>query len=56
MLLARSMMSTLTIAAFFIEEPGADGTLAGRFLKMRAPGGPCSCDCVLEEAFLRDCR
>jgi hypothetical protein len=44
------------IAAFFIEEPGVDGVLTGRFLKMRAPGGPCACDCVLEESFVRDCR
>jgi hypothetical protein len=30
--------------------------LSGRFLKVRAPGATCSCDCALEEAFLRDCR
>jgi hypothetical protein len=52
----RGDLQLVKIAAFFIEDPGVDGTLAGRFLKMRAPGGPCACECVLEEAFLRDCR
>lgn len=52
----RGAVRLTKIAAFFIEEPGVDGVLAGRFLKMRAPAGPCSCECVPEEAFLRDCR
>lgn len=52
----RGHVQLTKIAAFFIEEPGVDGVLSGRFLKMRAPGAPCACDCALEEAFLRDCR
>jgi len=41
----RGDLQLVKIAAFFIEDPGVDGTLAGRFLKMRAPAGPCACDC-----------
>ncbi len=53
----RGQLQLSKIVGFFIEEPGVDGTLAGRFLKLQTIGGPpCACSCTLEEAFLRDCR
>lgn len=52
----RGSLQLVKVAAFFIEEPGADGSLAGRFIKMRTAWVPCNCTCTSEEAFLRDCR
>lgn len=51
----RSSLQIIKIAAFFFEAPSPDGVVVGRFLKVRAPGGPCSCTCETAEAFLRDC-
>jgi hypothetical protein len=51
----RAVVQATKIAAFFFEAPGADGTVTGRFLKVRAAGLPCGCSCTAEEAFLRHC-
>ena len=43
------------VAVFFVEEPGVDGSLTGRFLRTRVPFYPCGCECTAEGSFLRAC-
>jgi len=51
----RKEIRVAKIAAFFIEEPGVDGSFAGRFLKVRSASFPCGCECTAENSFLRAC-
>ena len=51
----RSLAQVVKIAAFFLEAPGGNGVVTGRFLKVRAPNHPCGCQCAAQETFLRAC-
>ena len=51
----RALVQVTKVAAFFIESTLASGEVAGRLVRVRAPGLPCGCHCTSDEAFLRHC-